>query len=75
MSEAIKSFCVDYYRKKIGNHSEQEIKAKDIKYLESFRKNMNEGMEYYKELLEKPEVKTGITCSSIVGDLERLREE
>lgn len=65
MSEAIKSFCVDYYRKRIEELSEQEITAKDIKYLESFRKNMNEEMEYYKELLEKPEVKTGNTCSSI----------
>jgi poly-beta-hydroxyalkanoate depolymerase len=48
---------------------------KQLKYLATYRENLNQGIEYYLQLIRDFKVKFDESRGSFVADLERLKAE
>jgi hypothetical protein len=68
------SMYVDYYQKKVAALTEPYT-AKQIKYLAEFRKNLNEGIAYYKDLFRQADVHTGCQPGDLLQELESFAQK
>jgi hypothetical protein len=68
------SLYIDYFKEKIEEAS-RPFTDRQIKYFEKFRKNMIDGIEYYKDLFADAMVKFENTKSNLLSDLKILEEE
>ena len=68
------SLYIDYFKEKI-EEATRPFSDKQIKYFETFRKNMNDGIEYYKDLFSDVKLKFENTKSNLLDDLKVLEEE
>jgi hypothetical protein len=68
------SLYVDYLKEQIGELTEPVTK-KQMKYLEKFRANLHEGIEYYKGLSKNLKGKFDSMKNKMIHDLEKLEKE
>lgn len=68
------SMYVDFYRKKAAELTNSAT-GKQLKYLKDFRQNLNNGINYYKELFHGQQIKTGIDRLVLADELEALRSQ
>ncbi len=68
------SMYVDYFKNKVSDIS-IPLDAKQKKSLESFKSNLNEGIEYYKGMFSGLKSKLDGVKSKIVSDIEKLEKE
>ncbi len=64
---------VDYLKQKIEEISKPN--DKQTEYFQSFQNNLNQGIEYYKNLVENLMCKLGDIKSNILEDLKKLEKE
>ena len=65
---------IDYLKDKFSEITEP-ISDKQVKYFDTFIKNMHDGIEYYKNLFEENKVKLKDVYERAIHDLERLEME
>ena len=65
---------IDYLNDKFSEIT-GPISDKQIKYFDTFVKNMNDGIEYYKNLFEENKTKLKDVYETAIKDLERLEME
>ena len=65
---------IDYLNDKFSEIT-GPISDKQIKYFDTFVKNMNDGIEYYKNLFEENKTKLRDVYETAIKDLERLEME
>jgi len=65
---------IDYLKDKFSEITEP-ISDKQVKYFDTFIKNMHDGIEYYKNLFEENKVKLKDVYETAIHDLERLEME
>ncbi|MCJ7553277.1 MAG: hypothetical protein MUO34_05270 [Ignavibacteriaceae bacterium] len=68
------SIYINYLKEKI-KEAEKPISEKELKYFLAFQKNMNDGIEYYKNLFANVMVMSEEAKFDILNDLEVLEEE
>lgn len=68
------SLYVDYLKNKVSE-LDSSASEKDIKYLNTFRKNLNEGIEYYKQPFTEKEHPFTESTSEILTSLQKYQEE
>jgi len=68
------SMYIDYFKNKVGD-IQIPLDAKQKKSLESFKSNLNEGIEYYKGKFSGLKLKLGGVKTKIVSDIENLEKE
>jgi len=68
------SMYVDYFKNKVGDIN-IPLDEKQKKSLESFKSNLNEGIEYYKGMFSGLKSKFEDVKSKIVSDIEKLENE
>jgi len=65
---------VDYLNDKFSEVTDT-VSDKQAKYFDTFVKNMNDGIEYYKNLFEENKTKLKESYDSAMKDLEKLQKE
>ncbi|VAX26001.1 FIG00651849: hypothetical protein [hydrothermal vent metagenome] len=65
---------IDYLNDKFSEITEP-ISDKQFKYFDTFVKNVNDGIKYYKDLFEENKAKLKDTYDSAIKDIERLEME
>ncbi len=65
---------VDYLKTKISE-APKPFTEKQLNYFDSFQKNLDEGIEYYKTLFADFETKLEMLKENIYDDLEEIRRE
>ena len=68
------SLYVTYFKSKLEEIYEP-LTPKQIKYFDNFRKNLNEGIGYYRELLQMESVKNRFDIQAILSKINELEEE
>jgi len=68
------SMYIDYFKNKVGDIN-IPLDEKQKKSLESFKSNLNEGIEYYKGMFSGLKSKFEDVKSKIVSDIEKLENE
>jgi hypothetical protein len=63
---------IDYMKSKIDDCSKQ-LNDSQVKYLSEFQKNLNEGINYYKEAFSNIKSKYESVKTSVMNDLEVLQ--
>ena len=66
------SIYINYLKEKI-DEAEKPISEKELKYFSAFQQNMNDGIEYYKDLFANIMVTSEEAKFDILNDLEILR--
>ena len=65
---------VDYLKTKIAE-TPAPISDKQLKYFLTFQQNLNEGIEYYRDLYSDFEMKLAVLKEDILGELEAIRND
>ena len=68
------SIYINYMKEKI-DEAEKPISEKELKYFSAFQQNMNDGIEYYKDLFANIMVTSEEAKFDILNDLEILKAE
>jgi hypothetical protein len=68
------SLYIDYFKEKI-EEATRPLSDKQIKYFDTFRKNIDVGIEYYKDLFSDVKLKFENTKSNLLNDMQVLEEE
>jgi len=65
---------VDYLKNKVGEMA-RPLTEKNEKYIDTFHKNLNDGIEYYKELFNKKAEEFQDKTSHLFHSLDHFKEE
>jgi hypothetical protein len=68
------SLYVDYLRNKVGEMA-RPLTEKNEKYIDTFHQNLNEGIEYYRDLFNKKAEEFQHRKANLLQSLDRLKEE
>ena len=68
------SLYVDYLKNKVGEMA-KPLTEKNEKYIVTFHKNLNEGIEYYKELFNKKAEEFQDKKAQLIQSLDHFKEE
>ena len=68
------SLYVDYLKNKVGEMA-KPLTEKNEKYIDTFHKNLNDGIEYYKDLFNKKTEEFQGKKSQLIKSLDHFKEE
>ena len=68
------SLYVDYLKSKVGDMA-KPLTEKNEKYIDTFHNNLNEGIEYYKDLFNKKAEEFQDKKSQLIQSLDHFKEE
>jgi hypothetical protein len=68
------SLYVDYLKNKVGEMA-KPLTEKNEKYVVTFHKNLNEGIEYYRDLFNKKAEQFQDKRNHLIHALDNLRED